>query len=722
MKNIKWKELAINHIEKAVLIVAALFSLTAIGTSKWAAYDRIPKEFTDKVAKGKQNFAVSQWDETKQADFTGANVGDRVNLVMTKPAAREFSTRWIWPMEKKQEPIKEPEIRKLLEPVADGGRLLLAVAPAVSNLPSGGIVLQDQVEPPNNGVVGTEPPRGIEPPRGVEPPRNNGTPNNLNPIEPDTTVGAIPDQFGNPTANNANGAKADGRYFVSFRAIFPMKEQIDKYRQALNLETTNEALSEVKFWDFELERQTARGGADPWAGDWEKVDIDYALNLLNRVEFDVPVVPPTFRDSIFTMPLPFRQTGNWLTSKGLSGRTLASHPRIRKLLSDEEAAVEEEKLTALIEVTKKEENVKNNRKRGFDVVQHDSRGMQNVVNSNAAMMQNFNSQLGMANGGGGGDASGAPTGIQGMPSMNLQPGNAAQAAQLSEFLLFRFLDFNIVPGNAYRYRARLVLKNPIFQREGSELLDSRDQQFLTTAWSDPSTPAVVHDNAEFYVSKVKAPSALSTKTEASASIDVYQWMKETGSYVQGRFEDLRSGDRIAVWKDSGTTKKRSSRNKRTKGMNTLVLRPLEQTYAKEIIDYITPNTLVAVDQTRLIDPNDYPELNLSSPKKLSMTFNEIVMLNRFGELETKNNATQEYKYGAAQTLMASQESVWSTLRQQSENANQNTNALDNLIGGGDGTDPEAMMSGASGSSGRRSSGTKRFQPPPGMSGAGSGAP
>lgn len=757
MKNIKWKELLIDHCEKIFFGVIGLFVLVSIGTAKWGSYERQPDEFTEKVTKGKQNFGVSRWSDEKQAEFAAANVGDKVNLVLTKPSAREYSTRWVWPMNKKKEKIREPEYKGLLEPYADAGRLLVELTPAAPNTPNGVDVVIATDDEIKKGTIGDVPqPRGgvdgprVDAPRGNTPGNNNlgTTPNGLDDSTSDATssaaIGTTPTGMGSGGAAYAASAPsnhgiADGRYFVAFRAVFPMKEQVDKIRQALNLETNAEAVRLVEFWDFELERQTARSGADPWSGPWEPVDIQYAINLLDRVQFDIDVVSEQYRDSGITMPLPYRVTGDWKFAAGPTGLLLASHPRIGKLLSEKEALEEEARTKALLEATKKKTELQNSSRGGFNKVQHDTKSMQNAVRGNSDMMNSFNSSFGammgmeddakgdMGSGSGGMPAmpglSGNMGGNMGSSNGMMQQGNFAQVVQISELLLFRFLDFQIVPGNAYRYRARLVLKNPNFQRDASELLDvtSREGQFRKSEWSVPSTPAIVHDNVEFYVNKVKA-----SKNDTSASIDVFQWMKETGSYVKGHFENLHAGDQIAVSKSDEEAKK-SARAKKEDGMETLVLRPLEQTYAKEFIDYVTPNTLVDVERTMLINPKDYPELALT-PKVLTLTLDEIVMLNRFGELESKNNASQDGKYDSAKKLMTQQESVWAALIKQSEVASQPASGLAGLLGGGmndamgssmDGMN-DGMMDAASGSGGRKSSAGKkggRGQSAPGMSGS-----
>ncbi len=55
-------------------------------------------------------------------------------------------------------------------------------------------------------------------------------------------------------------------------------------------------------------------------------------------------------------------------------------------------------------------------------------------------------------------------------------------------LLFRFLDFSVQPGHVYRYRVKLIVKNPNFQKEsaGPFLMRGATRE---ASWSQPS-PAV----------------------------------------------------------------------------------------------------------------------------------------------------------------------------------------------------------------------------------------
>lgn len=353
-----------------------------------------------------------------------------------------------------------------------------------------------------------------------------------------------------------------GLRFVAVRGIFDMKQQIENMQKALHLATPQEASRKTRFWDFELQRQTAVAGNKPWPDVWEVVDMDAAVKLLKSVDFDFDVVAEKYRDAVFTMPLPYRVTGSWARSAGPNG-VLATHPQIERLLSDEKV----------------------------------------------------------------------------------------EAA--SHLQLIRFLDFSVVPGNAYHYRVRLKLLNPNADRAHRELRDvtSGEGRYRFTPWSGISTPALVQNENEVYVAEVS--------NRHGVSVDAYQWMTETGSYVDGRFEGLWRADRIASWtrrvreRDGGTTLQG--------GVTTRVLRPSAGTFMEEQIDFVTPYTLLGSNRETLLDPDDHPDLELTT-KQISTTLQEIVVVNRFGDLVRVDTVSQSAAYETARRRMAHQERLWSHLK------------------------------------------------------------
>lgn len=717
MKNVNWKELLITHAEKGVLGLAGLIVLVGLATTSWGTYDKQPSQFEDGVSKGRSNFEKSQWPEDRKAEFEAEDPGLQVVRLFDGARTYSYSTRWVLPLNKSKERIKEPNWYRFETVVADAGKILMEMLPppesttvAVNTDDGTG---ERKIELPKGAIEGPK----VEGPR-VEGPRQPGATGAPSlPTAATSDYDALSEQMSNMDPEGGMSTygtgvtkrgKAKGTRFAAVRAVFPLKKQVEELKRAMNMDSPVEAYQELVFWDFELERQTAVADADPWSGPWEKVDIKYALDLLAQTEFDVDVVDDRFRDAIFTMPLPFRVTGNWGSGPGgiTNGRLLASHPRIKQVLTEEQRAEQEKRNAALIAAEKASEVKSKQSPRGFGVIQHDTRSLARTATQSSAMMSSFQEMMqeeepadakesmgeGLANPYG---AGGSAYGMQGAFGL-------AKVTEISELLLFRFLDFSVVPGNAYRYRVKLKLQNPNFGREVSDIdpghLVAREGEFRTTEWSDPSVPAIIQDETDFYVAKVDE--------RRGATIDVHEWMGDTGSYVNGRFENVMPGDQIARWREEN---RKGDGYKKGTGIETPVLRPYEETYEDEVIDFVTPNTLVDLNKTIILNPEDHPELELEGSRRMNVSLEEIVMINRFGELVQTDSISQQAAYKSAGDLIASQEKVWDFLRQKAQAPQQS--GLDGLLEGSEGPDMSEIMSMGMGMEGmggkRRRSSTKR---------------
>jgi hypothetical protein len=690
MKNVNWKELIVTHVEKVVLGMAGLIVLIGLATTSWGTYEKRPSQFEEKLTTGKNNFESGVWPTDSEKEFQADDPGLQVVRLFDGARTYPYSTRWVLPLNKRKEKIKEPFWQRFEMVVADPGKMLMELLPwagatTIATSESGEI----KVKVPG-GIPGSqvEPPR-VEGPR-VEGPRQTGavgstsasSDGSADPQE--SGYGAAPgngEGYDEDLLSSTTGAgmsstvkkekRGEGRgtRFVAIRAVFPLKKQVEQLKTALNLDSSVEAAQQLVFWDFELERQTAVAGANPWSGPWEKVDIAYALDLLARTDFDVDVVGERFRDAVFTMPLPYRVSGNWGSPQN---SRLVSHPRIKQVLTTEQQLEQERRNTALIEAAKtQKEAVKT--PGGFGPIQHDTKGLARQATQNSAMRDSYMEQMKEYG------SSGEP-GADSVANVNPYGGSGyqsqgafglAKVTEISEVLLFRFLDFSVVPGNAYRYKIKLKIENPNFGREASELenIASREGEYRNTEWSEPSTPAIVKDETDFYIAKLDARREV-------AEIEVHEWRTDTGSYVNGTFKGLLAGDQIATWREEDT---RRGGYKKGTGIETPVLRPYEETYDDEVIDFVTPNTLIDLGKTVLLDPADHPELELA-PKRVNLSLDEIVMINRFGELVQVDSVAQDAAYKSAAMLIAEQERLWAVYRNKSA-AQPQMSGLDSLMGG-----------------------------------------
>jgi len=319
---------------------------------------------------------------------------------------------------------------------------------------------------------------------------------------------------------------------------------------------------------------------------------------------------------------------------------------------------------AILVAARKARIIEQKKKSGLASVQPDTRSLQNQMRDDPGMTDLFNQSLREVVERHFSDADRNVMGnvSLGYPAM----GGRQQVVTIPEWLLFRFLDFSVVPGNAYRYRLRLKLQNPNFKRDPAELLDvsSREGRFRFTPWSDPSTPAVVQEETQLFVEKIDQ--------RRGVSIDAYQWMTESGTYVNGQFEGLNRGEKIAAW----TTEKKSRSGNTTVvgGVLTHVLRPVEETYLEERIDYVTPYSLIDFERTRVISPAEFPDLGLTS-RRIPIVLDEVVTINRFGELNHLDSNRQAKDYRVWKGLMDRQKVVWDYLRPKDKAHSANSDLL-----------------------------------------------
>ena len=137
-------------------------------------------------------------------------------------------------------------------------------------------------------------------------------------------------------------------------------------------------------------------------------------------------------------------------------------------------------------------------------------------------------------------------------------------------------------------------------------------------------------------------------------------MTESGTYVNGQLEGLHRGEKIARW----TTEKKSRSGNTTivGGVLTHVLRPVEETYMEERIDYVTPYSLIDFERTSVINPAEFPDLELTA-RRIPVVLDEVVTINRFGELVHLDSNHQAKDHGAWKGLMDRQRVLWDHLRQ-----------------------------------------------------------
>jgi hypothetical protein len=184
-------------------------------------------------------------------------------------------------------------------------------------------------------------------------------------------------------------------------------------------------------------------------------------------------------------------------------------------------------------------------------------------------------------------------------------------------------------------------------------------------------------------------------------------MSETGTYVHGPFEGLQRGDRIASWTREVKSRRRGAEPETQGGVTTEVLRPSANTFMEEQINFVTPNTLVDYNRDTLLDPTEHPDLELAT-KKLPNSFQEIVVVNRFGDLIRVDTVENAVAHESAKSRMVQQGDLWAFLKRAATTFTED--GIEGLYSGDEeGMDENYMQEPGSGmpSNPKRRSSTKR---------------
>ncbi len=556
-----FKQLAIDHVEKVVFGLFVLIVLMALAGTRWSPYSGTPNEITEKVAKGRQVWKMNVWPEEERAQFVPTKEAAPANIVYERlykefsPAPIEMSSKMVVDIRGGTDPLREPELLTLQNPIVSGGRVFLEVigdelpvdpATPAPTTPMPDDNVPDEFRKRQNNVAGME---------GGMASLEYTSMEMSSMMDP---MSGMMEATG-PTLN-LNG---QGYHFASIRAVFPVRDQILKYADAIH-KTYHYAAGIFDIIDFELERQTAQSEGDPWSGPWQKVDIQTAEDIIGKsASLDAEVVNSVITNSVITMPLPGRITGEW--------RRQATHPQIERYeLSDSQIAMETEMQRKLLQeaaAQKKQMDASVVKRGGFAKTVFDPRQLEVDMFGGGNMYSAMPSFESAERSGGMGGGMGAGTrnpraGAQVNPLDKLVADMARGAVNRTEeekrirdwiksrvtaegeLLLFRYFDFNVEPGKTYRYRVRLVLTNPNFGRhiaEAGGVPHVIEGETRTTPWSPITEPVTIEEDIKYFVTNV---SEQATRVLPTARFDVYEWNPTHGTFINSAF-DIRMGQPIA---------------------------------------------------------------------------------------------------------------------------------------------------------------------------------
>ncbi len=639
LKNIDFKGLFINHGEKIGMGFIMLIVLTVLSTTSWSRTDKTPEQLKTLVTTASDKITSPQnvWPAAKAEQFALVNFNGQAQEVLAgvSTSKYEFATPMFWPLYRKREKAREPDLVVPVYLIAEGGECVLQVntmnkgmldpanamaggagtgtAPATGTTDSPDSTLKPVAGNPATTGPGTGPvaagahgggssgpsPMGI---KVAQPPQSGPR----RPPAPSGGHGSAPPPTmeGSGMQMASSGIEARGKRFVAVRAIVPIKEQIERVMKALNLSYA-EASSLVEYTDFVLQRQTAVPGPNPWPSDdkWETVNIDTAMEILRETaDFDPDPVPSDLQDAVFTMPLPYRLLRYW--------GDLATHPNIKQFRLSEEEMQREMKLQAkLVEEAEKlmSQTPQGVQKSGFlrpgatGAVVNDMRQMaRNAISSSDANSM-MNSMASYMNEGAGGPRMGAAD-IK----------NRLTAS--GRLYLFRYFDFDVEPGMAYRYRLQLKLRNPNFGRPHEEVEHEsvRTGEVRETGFSNISNVATVPQSVKYFVKDVDRNKKMTT------TVSIFEWHSELGTILADTIDKLSIGNFI------GAKKK------------TLVLDPATPSFEEKEVTFETNDMLVDAASDIEISVDQHPDLKLKPERSKTArvgTPAEVLVLTNFGELK-----------------------------------------------------------------------------------------
>ena len=368
LKGLDWKKFLVNHGEKIALGGIILFGLMILASSRWSTFKKDPQEFITQADNSKVEYLRGSWPDEERSKFADQrDISDEAKAVLSPVDEQKVafigSLSSFWePVIPPQKPAEEPQWYPVQRLVANSGTGIFAVAPpldpqlvaadgsgsmpgdsSLAGTVNGGKANStglgvDDVLPTSRGRMNGETGMGME---GSGMISGSGMTAGMGrtPMSRGEDMGSMGSEGmmgGESGYGGTMAVEGEPRRYVAVRGVFPLKQELMELERALNMQSINEATSALIFTDFQLERQRAVSGPNPWTGDWEAVDVEVALDMLNKTQVDIDEVDPAVTERVFTMPLPARVpgVGQWGDK--------ATHPSLSEYLLTDEAKKKQE--------------------------------------------------------------------------------------------------------------------------------------------------------------------------------------------------------------------------------------------------------------------------------------------------------------------------------------------------------------------------------------------
>ena len=598
IKTMNYKQFALQHGEKIGLGVVGLIALACLGMTNWASdFPDSPESMEKKADDMNRNLTANRWPDTAKKDFLPLiEAENELSRVVAEVNLKKYA--WSVEMSPKlyqpQVPAIESDWTPVTELYAFNGTMPLAVA---------------------------APPVSLDDAPAEEPETKKSTKKDKKGKKSDAddlmrgTVAGMPPGGGSGGFANASAEGAKGQRFNIVVGIVNVQQQYNQLRKALHLDFPYQAKNHLEYRDFKIQRQRAVPGADPWTGPWKDVSTESSIDVLTNEasDYDPEIVDLSHHSQVFTSPLPRRLDADWDEFADL-----VTHPKIRPL-SVEEQDRQDIEMRAMSEAAAAGGEEATGRPRnGFARAQKDAGGLRDSVLNREGGMKDFEaSKSKMIGKAGMPPGARPPGGGMGGGGMGNYMGNnlgAGAADASADLLLFRYFDFDVEPGECYRYRVRLVVENPSYGQEFVSSSSVAEGEFRETDWSVASTAVAVEKDVDYALVKVRERGGHAL----GADLNVVQYDLDQGTLLADTFP-VNFGAYV------GAEKKK-----------TLHLELSPPDLKEEEVTFSSKDVLLDSAKAPDLSESAGADLKLTPKQKRALTkdgdLDLAVTLNRFGEI------------------------------------------------------------------------------------------
>jgi hypothetical protein len=677
LKGMPIKQVLLNHAEKIVLGTAGLIVLAALASTTWGGIEKQPQELMDNATKAGQALHTGPWPQDEQAKFTEstyANMAVAMSTKLADPGGRisemfAYDKPMSFPLYKRIDPKTEVTWPVVTMMIADAGQMIMATekeAPLPEEMPEG----EEDAVPADNPRLPAKAAAGHASGKAAKghAAAKGASPADLM-LNSQSTMMA-----GDALGGAGSSITPRGINYIAVRGIVELDQFHKAIRDALRLDQLDEARSYLEFMDVKVQRQKAVAGPTPWLdANWEDVDIAKADEVFQECQLAPDIVQLELTDPVITMPLPARLDKDYTD--------IVSHPFIKDFQLSKEQRDQQEKLIRALQDEAGENGGNGNkppRRRGFSGVTEDIKGMkEDYLSNNGGDMSAVYKRAGMAGPGAGGrpgpgqppmsgsgqltllpppkgkssgmHGAGSMPGMPGAPGMQGRPGQAgvqqAGLAAVGYVYLLRYLDFDVNPGEAYRYRVKLVVANPNYREQVDKVRNASDAEGETrdTGWSEPTAPAVIKTDTSVFLTKLDERN----RYRGEAEMKIFQWDPQLGTYIDGEIR-VKPGQFVSGLGESERL--------------DLATPSLE----KKTVLFASKQFLVDTSLPTKIIPSEHEDLKLAvdrpnNPTTLGAPFEALVM-NEYGEVHMLDSESSKSEMAKIDKQVKEERKPWLALK------------------------------------------------------------